>query len=186
MRMQAVAEANENAESAWRSATFLERASMPLAVSGRQGHKPSATWYRGAMDGRGRAAWGAILLAAGCGASGATDAGVDTSGDAPATAADGFVCAQDPRCGAQTPLRVAACLYMLPNPPPEPTNVGVYLVGDGGMMKIPRDTQDQDGWDYVDGTFTSIQLYGSFCDEDRSGMFGTAMFVAGCPALCIP
>ncbi|HVU51933.1 MAG TPA: hypothetical protein VHL80_14650 [Polyangia bacterium] len=146
------------------------------------------------MDGRRRAAWVAIVVAASCGSSGeegpldaAVEAAIDGTADAPATPADASgACAVDPDCGVHAPERVTDCLYMLPKAPPVPSDVGVYFVGDGGMMKIPWDTEERDGWDYVDGTATSIRLYGGWCDDDRSGMFGTVMIIAGCPGICVP
>jgi hypothetical protein len=146
------------------------------------------------MDGRGRVArrvaWIAVVLAVGCGSSNApghadaTEAGADADG--PTGDVDSFVCAQPPGCGLLSLDRVADCTYALSVAPEEPTNVGVYLVGDGGNLKIPRDSRDQDGWDYVDGTSMSIRLFGSWCDDDRSGMLGRPMLVAGCPGICIP
>jgi hypothetical protein len=201
MRTHAAAKTDENAKDAWRSATLSERASMPLAVSGRDAHNPSAArerWYRGGVEWQGRVvgtAWVAVVLAAGCGSSGAAgpaDATADGAEDAPVDAPSSMapevdLCpgAHEPGCGVTSPKRVGDCLYMLLGEPQVPSNVAAYLVGDAGMMKIPRDPQDLDGWDYVDATFTSIRLYGSWCDEDRSGMFGTLTFEAGCSG-CVP
>jgi hypothetical protein len=152
------------------------------------------------MDGRGRAsrraASVALVLAVGCGSSGAihptdatdvSDTAKDAGVDGRAMPADGFdPCPPEPGCGLLSPERIDDCTYALPAEPPEPGNVGVYFTGDGGLMRIPRDSQDHDGWDYVDATYTSIRLYGGWCDEDRSGMFGPPMVIAGCPGLCIP
>lgn len=112
---------------------------------------------------------------------------MDASADAPVIAADGGdLCPLNPVCGVHAVTRIADCTYALPAAPPDPSNVGVYLVGDGGTTKIPRDQQDQEGWDYVDTTYASIRLYGSWCDMDRAGTLGTPKFVAGCPGICIP
>ena len=66
-----------------------------------------------------------------------------------------------------------------------PADVGVYLVVDGGITTIPRDRQDQEGWDYADMTYSSIRLYGSWSDMDRTGTLGTPNVVAGCLPICI-
>jgi hypothetical protein len=144
-----------------------------------------------------RATWVAIVLAAGCGSSGlkvpmdATEPSADTSTDAqvdsPVMPADRIdLCPGQPGCGVLSLERVADCTYAFSVAPLEPTNVGVFFAGDGGITKIPRDSQDRDGWDYVDGTSTSIRLFGSWCDEDRAGRFGPPTVIAGCPGICIP
>jgi hypothetical protein len=151
------------------------------------------------MDGRGRAsrraAWVAVVLAAGCGSSSngpkdaaqdaAKDAAQDAARDAPAPEVDPCPGAHEPGCGLLSPERVDDCVYALPAEPQVPTNVGVFFVSDGGSMRIPHDQQDLDGWDYVDSTATSIRLYGTWCDKDRSGVFGTLNVFAGCSG-CIP
>jgi hypothetical protein len=144
-----------------------------------------------------RAAWAAIVLAAGCGspslkpqtdaAEPSADTATDAEVDAPEVPADALdLCPWQRLCAVTFSDRVADCTYALPARPPDPSNVGVNFVGDAGYMHVPRDLQHQDGWDYVDATDTSIHLYGSWCDVDRSGMFGRAKIVFGCPGICIP
>ena len=155
------------------------------------------------MAERGRAWRGtacvALAIAAGCGSSaesGSADAG-DASADETASARvdapvspadDADLCpgTHDPRCGVVTITRVADCTYALPGEPPLPTDVALYLDGDGGHTKVPQDRQDQEGWDYVDTTYASIRLYGSWCDMDRAGTLGTPSFLAACIPVCIP
>jgi hypothetical protein len=124
-------------------------------------------------------AWSA--LASGCDSSaagGSTDAG-DSSADATADASA--------NCGILMMVtRVADCTYALPGEPPDPANAGVYLVVDGGITKIPRDRQDQEGWDYVDMTYNSIRLYGTWCAKDQAGALAAIDFIVGCPPPFLP
>jgi hypothetical protein len=155
------------------------------------------------MDGRGcgwpRTACVALVIVAGCGSSagsGSTDAGdagaevaASASVDAPVIPADGVdLCpgAHAPNCGILTVTPVADCTYALPGEPPDPANVGVHVAVDGGFTRIPQDRQDQEGWDYVDMTYASIRLYGSWCDLARAGTLGTPSVVAACIPGCIP
>ena len=61
-------------------------------------------------------------------------------------------------CGAVHIARVVgSCQYALPVPPC--ARGEVYVDG----RPIPWDITHEDGWDYVDGTMTSIELFGSAC-----------------------
>jgi len=56
---------------------------------------------------------------------------------------------------------------------PAPTSDGttdlkqIVVMGDG--TPIPRDTTHTNGYDYVDASMMSIQIYGSLCDQVMSG-----------------
>jgi hypothetical protein len=64
----------------------------------------------------------------------------------------------------------ATCTFQIG---PAPTSDGttdlkqIVVMGDG--TSIPRDTTHTNGYDYVDGTMMSIQIYGSWCDQVMSG-----------------
>ncbi|HEY2899028.1 MAG TPA: vWA domain-containing protein [Polyangia bacterium] len=76
---------------------------------------------------------------------------------------------------------IASCTFGLANPPPDPANVAVNASG----MRIPRDPGHLNGWDYGTGQ-TSIQLYGSWCDDAKAGKLSDVQAIFGCPDVIIP
>lgn len=62
-------------------------------------------------------------------------------------------------------VSVISCEIDLQQKPDYPDKVLVYL--DGKL--VPRDSSNQDGWNYVDSTLTKIKLFGSFCSELQDG-----------------
>jgi hypothetical protein len=77
---------------------------------------------------------------------------------------------------------IGRCSFGLGNqPPPDPTNIAVF--GDG--TRIPKDPGHINGWDYGTGMM-SIQIYGQWCDDARSGKLKDVKAVFGCPGVVIP
>jgi hypothetical protein len=79
---------------------------------------------------------------------------------------------------------IASCSFGLGQVPPDPTNVGVYANGQTGM-KIPRDVNHVNGWDYGAG-MKSIVLYGAACDAVKNKTTMTIQAIFGCPGVIIP
>jgi len=76
---------------------------------------------------------------------------------------------------------IGRCSFGLGNRPPDPTNIAVTADG----VRIPQDTTHMSGWDYGTGQ-TSIQIYGSYCDDARSGKLKDVKAIFGCPGVVIP
>jgi hypothetical protein len=74
--------------------------------------------------------------------------------------------------------KVASCTFTLPSVPPVPSNVVVEFDGDKSL-RAPQDTSQTDGWDYTSDT--SIQLYGSWCENLVKGTYKSAKILMGCP-----
>lgn len=75
---------------------------------------------------------------------------------------------------------VASCTFNLGKTPPDPNNVAVEFNGDK-TLRAPRDTAHANGWDYTSAADTVIQIYGSWCDNVKSGTYKTAKVLMGCP-----
>jgi hypothetical protein len=75
---------------------------------------------------------------------------------------------------------VASCTFSLGKAPPDPSNVAVQFNGDKSL-RAPHDTTHTDGWDYSSSTNTTIQLYGSWCDNVTNGTYTAATILEGCP-----
>jgi hypothetical protein len=76
---------------------------------------------------------------------------------------------------------IGRCSFGFDRMPPDPTNIAV--LGDG--TKIPKDATHMNGWDY--GTnMTSIQIYGKWCDDAKSGKLKDVKAIFGCPGITIP
>ena len=73
---------------------------------------------------------------------------------------------------------IPSCVFALP-PAPTDAAFGMFDVKVGGMA-IPRDTSHTNGWDLVDSSATSIQLYGTVCDDVRSGKVTSVSIVFRC------
>lgn len=86
----------------------------------------------------------------------------------PALSPQSLVAALDAIVGA-----VASCVYTMSAPPPDPSNLGVYL----DKKAVPRSTSD--GWSLA-GT-TSIVFSGPTCDRIKAGSVGSVDVLFGCP-----
>jgi hypothetical protein len=75
---------------------------------------------------------------------------------------------------------VASCTFNLGKAPADPTNVAVQFNGDSSL-RAPYDTTHTDGWDYTSSADTTIQLYGSWCDNVTNGTYTQATILEGCP-----
>jgi hypothetical protein len=75
---------------------------------------------------------------------------------------------------------VASCTFSLGKAPPDPTNVAVQFNGDSSL-RAPQDTTHTNGWDYTSSSDTTIQLYGSWCDNVTNGTYTAATILEGCP-----
>jgi hypothetical protein len=75
---------------------------------------------------------------------------------------------------------VASCTFSLGTAPRDPTNVAVQFNGDSSL-RAPQDTTHTNGWDYTSSSDTTIQLYGSWCDNVTNGTYTQATILEGCP-----
>jgi hypothetical protein len=75
---------------------------------------------------------------------------------------------------------VASCTFSLGKAPAVPTNVAVQFNGDSSL-RAPQDTTHTNGWDYTSSADTTIQLYGSWCDNVTNGTYTAATILEGCP-----
>lgn len=78
--------------------------------------------------------------------------------------------------------QVASCVFSLNPPPPVPENIAVDFNG----MRTPRDPDRQEGWDYTSDDYTSVEVFGSYCDLIQSEAQNTVQFIFGCPDEEIP
>ena len=81
---------------------------------------------------------------------------------------------------------IASCTIPLTNVPPGQTNVAVSVDdASGKATKVPQDPTN--GWSYVTGSTTTIQLNGSYCDGIKAGTYSNVEFVYACAgaAICI-
>jgi len=81
---------------------------------------------------------------------------------------------------------VASCTIPLTNVPPGQTNVAVSVQdASGTATKVPQDNTD--GWSYANGSTTTIQLNGSYCDGIKMGTYSNVEFVYACDGapICI-
>ena len=70
------------------------------------------------------------------------------------------------------------CVFSIPPPPNDITNsrnIGVSMDG----KDIPYDVSHANGWDFTNGSATSLRVYGPACDEYLTGM-KTLMIVFFC------
>jgi hypothetical protein len=81
---------------------------------------------------------------------------------------------------------VASCTFTLKTAPPVKDNVAVEFDGNKSL-RAPRDTTHANGWDYATpGNYTTIQLYGEWCDKLTNGTYKSAKVLFGCPGQIIP
>jgi hypothetical protein len=73
-----------------------------------------------------------------------------------------------------------SCMFALPPAPNsylDPYNIGVVV----GGVSIPRDTSHANGWDYTGSGQTAIEIYGSLCDDIKTGTVTSVQIVFHCP-----
>jgi hypothetical protein len=81
---------------------------------------------------------------------------------------------------------VASCTFTLTKTPPVTDNIAVEFDGNKDL-RAPRDTTHTDGWDYpTSGNYTTVQLYGSWCDKLTDGTYKSAKVLFGCKGEKIP
>jgi hypothetical protein len=102
------------------------------------------------------------------------DAG-GTGGYYPATSPEALTAALATIVGS-----VVSCTFGLGRAPPVPSNGAVQFNNDSSL-KAPKDTSHTSGWDYTTPASTSIQLYGSWCDDVTSGKYTSTQILMGCP-----
>ncbi|MFH2008158.1 MAG: hypothetical protein ABI333_16365, partial [bacterium] len=62
-------------------------------------------------------------------------------------------------------VTMISCEIVLEEPPDMPDLVRIYMDG----IEVTRDQGQQNGWDYTDGSNTTIALYGDACDTLQNG-----------------
>lgn len=71
---------------------------------------------------------------------------------------------------------VVSCRFDLhPSEEADPSKVNFYIDGE----PVPRDTDHENGWDYVDSD--TIEFYGVWCDRIMSGSIDSVSATYGCP-----
>lgn len=83
--------------------------------------------------------------------------------------------------------QISSCLFPLKDPPPvlnDPTKAGVYL--GSNMTKIPYDSAKGNGWAYVDGADSAIEVYGDWCSKIQADGAGAVQIVFGCANIDVP
>jgi hypothetical protein len=74
------------------------------------------------------------------------------------------------------------CLFPLGKVPPVPTNIAVKVKG----AKAPFDSSNTAGWNYLDQTNTTVQVFGPWCDMIKNETADMVEIVFGCPNIPIP
>ncbi|HEY2902179.1 MAG TPA: hypothetical protein VGL59_16475 [Polyangia bacterium] len=77
---------------------------------------------------------------------------------------------------------IGSCSFPLGSVPPDPTNIAITANG----AKIPNDPTHKNGWDYSSPAQTSVQLFGSYCDDAKAGKLANVQAIFGCPGKIIP
>jgi len=72
---------------------------------------------------------------------------------------------------------VIGCQFQITTPPPAGAELYVFF---DNTVAVPRDPSHTDGWDYDPITMT-LTVYGSYCDQLRSGAVTSVDVVFGCP-----
>jgi hypothetical protein len=60
---------------------------------------------------------------------------------------------------------VATCTFPLAKLAPDPDLVNVYIGDRVADNAVPRDRTNTDGWNYVGGDYSTLQLFGPACDR---------------------
>jgi hypothetical protein len=71
---------------------------------------------------------------------------------------------------------VASCAFTFSDPPPDPTNIAVKLDG----MRLERDETRTQGWDYLDDSYSGVELYGDACAALKDTAQSQIDIVFGC------
>lgn len=77
---------------------------------------------------------------------------------------------------------VATCVFTLDPPPPAPNNIAVDFNG----MRTPHDPNREEGWDYTSDDFSTVEVFGSYCDQIQNEAQNQVQFLFGCPGEPIP
>src|SRR5262249_43227961 len=75
---------------------------------------------------------------------------------------------------------IISCNFDLTMRPPDPDLVTITANG----QTVPRDPMHMNGWDFG-ASMMSIQFYGSYCQNLRTGMITEVRAVFGCPPVAI-
>jgi hypothetical protein len=75
---------------------------------------------------------------------------------------------------------VASCTLPLNGAPTNFTNVAVSVQTSSGVIAVPQDTTQTNGWDYINNK-TSVQFFGPACDSLKSGAYQNVQFIYACP-----
>jgi hypothetical protein len=79
---------------------------------------------------------------------------------------------------------VADCAFALDPPPPDTTDVHLFVTGTAPDAKPEEVTLGADGWSLsADGTAASLE--GATCDAAKAGEYGKVQFIFGCPEAVI-
>ncbi len=77
---------------------------------------------------------------------------------------------------------VASCVFALSPPPPVPNNIAVDFSG----QRTARDPNRMNGWEYTSPDYTSIEVYGSWCERIKTEAMNQVEIKYGCPNQPIP
>lgn len=77
---------------------------------------------------------------------------------------------------------LASCIFTLEPPPPVPDNIAVDFSG----QRTPRDPNRLNGWEYTSADFTSLQVYGTWCERIKTEASNKVEIKYGCPNQPIP
>jgi hypothetical protein len=75
--------------------------------------------------------------------------------------------------------QIASCSFSLGKAPPDPTNIAVYADG----VRLAQSMTN--GWEYGAG-MTSVELFGTACDNVKNKTTTDVQAVFGCPGVVIP
>jgi len=101
----------------------------------------------------------------------------------PITSYDAPICCGAEDYGLEPVAPDSPCVFAIPTPPPDPTNVAVYV--DRTLVAMSQ----TDGWMFGP-TIATLVLTGTYCDAITSGASGGRVdMLCGCPGpqpVCIP
>ena len=76
---------------------------------------------------------------------------------------------------------MSSCVFQLTAMPPDPSNIAVEVNG----STAPRDTSRANGWDYTSADYSSVEVFGSWCDQIKAAAANSVTFKLGCPGMVI-
>lgn len=81
---------------------------------------------------------------------------------------------------------VLPCIYTVPTNAGQfdPALVNVQLEMNGAIITIPKDPDEANGWNYVNGD-SEIRLFGSACEAAEATLGGSITFSFGCPTILL-